>query len=419
MALLIRDALVLRTDQAGDRRELPTNILIEDGEIARLGDASGWTAEEEAHADGRLVMPGFVDAHIHPDKAFLGERITAPRTGSIEEGLQITIDFKRKYEATEVCERASRVMREASRNGTTAMRAFADVGTAGGLVPLEGLLLAREAMSALVDVQLVALPQEGLLRDPGAAELLEEALKMGADVVGGMPGYEYTDNDTRKHIDVCFELADRYERPIHMIVDPFGDPTSRGLEYLAAKALHRGGGGRVCASWDTLALYNDVYAAKVIELLKMADITIVSSPHISLALAGRGSPQPQPRGITRVRELLEAGVNIACGQDDVNDPFYPFGKPDLLEVALFMSHMAHMTLPPDDLHAVIDMVTVNGAKALGLADYGLDVGCRADLVIADASSIQEALRTRADRYAVVKAGRIVAQSRGRTELVAG
>ena len=399
-------------------REAVADILIEDGHIAAIGDGSAWRADQEIDAQECLVLPGFVEPHVHLDKALLGEKMRPSLNWSVEEGIEITIDFKRNYQASEVCERAVRVLKEAVRNGTTTVRSFVDVGTIGRLVPVEGLLAAREAMKSVVDVELVGIPQEGLVCDPGAADLLDEALRMGVAVVGGMPAWEYTDADAREHIDICFELADRYQRPIHMIVDPNEDPNSRSLEYLAVKTLRSEGyHGRVSASWDTLASYNDAYATKVINLIKAAGITIVHNSHVHLMAFGRTDSHPLRRGVTRVRELLNAGVNVAAGQDDVNDPYYPFGKPDQLEVAFFMSHMAHLGTVPGDLEIVLDMVTVNAARALGLSNYGVEVGCRADLVVIDAPSVQEALRMRSDRRAVIKSGRLVAQWQGRTELL--
>lgn len=408
--------LVIRNARLRGRKDL-ASILIEGGTITTVGDGTPPRAEHDFDAESRLVLPAFVDAHIHLDKTLLGEKMRPSATWSIEEGIEITNEFKRNYRAEEICERAVRVMREAVRNGTLAQRVFVDVGTIGGLVPLEGLFLAKQAMQGLLDIQINAFPQEGILSDPGAGELLEEALRRGADVVGGMPAWEYTDADSRQHIDACFALAERFDRPIHMIVDPNEDPNSRCLEYLAAETLRRARfKGRVAVSWDALATYNDAYAGKIIAMLKAADITVVNNSHVSLMFAGRGDKQPIRRGGTRWKELLRAGVNVAVGQDDVNDPYYPFGKPDQLEVAFILCHMAHLAAPAE-MEAAIDMITVNPARALGLAGYGIAPGCRADLVVVDAPSVHEALRTRSDRRAVFRAGRLVAESHGRTELL--
>lgn len=408
--------LAIRNAHLRGRTSL-VDILIRDGVIASIEQDKHTTADHELDAEGRLALPGFVDAHIHLDKALLGEKMRANPSWSINEGIEITNEFKRQYDPSEVSHRAVRVMREALRNGTTTLRTFVDIGTIGGVAGLEGLLLARDAMAGLLDVQIVAFPQEGIVRDPGADKLLDKALKMGADVVGGMPGWEYTDADAHEHIDICFELAKRHDRDIHMIVDPADDPNSRSLEYLAIKTLREGWQGRVSTSWDALGSYNDAYAAKVIELVKAADISVLCNTHVTLMFYGREGPYPKPRGGTRIQQLLDAGVNVAAGQDDVNDPYYPFGKPDLLEVAFFMSHVAYLTMVPRELEIVIDMITVNAARALRLSNYGIAEGNSADIVVVDAPSVHEALRTRADRRAVVKAGRIVFESRPPAELL--
>lgn len=408
--------LAIRNARLRGRANL-VDILARDGVIAGIEEGKHPAADRELDAEGRLALPGFVDSHIHLDKSLLGEKMRENPSWSINEGIEITNEFKRNYDPAEVSNRAVRVMREALRNGTTTLRTFVDIGTIGRLAGLEGVFLAREAMRDLMDVQIVAFPQEGIIRDPGADSFMDEALKMGADVVGGMPGWEYTDADAHEHIDICFELAKRYDRDIHMIVDPADDPNSRSLEYLAIKTLREGFQGRVSTSWDAIGSYNDAYAAKVIELVKSADISILCNTHVTLMFYGREAPYPKPRGGTRIQQLLAAGVNVAAGQDDVNDPYYPFGKPDLLEVAFFMSHVAYLTKVPSELDTVIDMITVNAARALGLSNYGIAEGNPANIVVVDAPSVHEALRTRADRRAVVKSGRVVFESRPSAELL--
>jgi cytosine deaminase len=256
----------------------------------------------------------------------------------------------------------------------------------------------------------VAFPQEGLLRDPGAAELLEEAVKQGCDVVGGLPWYEDTDADARAHVDACFALATRHGLAVHMLVDDTDDPNSRSLEYLAWKTMREGYHGRVTASHcGAMAAYNDVYAAKVIDMVARAEITISVNAHINLVCSARLDREPRRRGIARVKELLARGVNVISSQDDVNDPYYPFGKPDQLEVALMMAHVAQLTRP-HELEQVWDMVTVNAARAARLDDYGIAPGRRADLVVIDAPSVHEALRTQPPRRHVIADGEEVARA---------
>src|SRR5262249_54857395 len=297
----------------------------------------------------------------------------------------------------EVAARAMRAVETGIVNGTTFFRLFAYVGTIGGLRAARGLLLAREKMAKHCRIQVVAFPQEGIARGPGAAEMMEEAVKEGCEIVGGLPWYEYTDEDARRHIDICFAIAKRHDLDIHMLVDDTDDANSRSLEYLALKTMREGYQGRVAASHcGAMAAYNDVYAAKIVDMVATAGVTISVNAHINLVCSARIDREPKRRGIARVKELLARGANVVTSQDDVNDPYYPFGKPAQPEVAVMMAHTAQLTLPRE-LEQVFDMVTTNAARAARLDDYGIAPGRRADLVVFDAPSIHEALRTQPPR----------------------
>ena len=296
-------------------------------------------------------------------------------------------------------------------NGTTAVRAFADVDTIGGTTPVEGLLELKRRFEGETTLEVVAFPQEGIVRNPGCEELMRGCMGLGADVVGGLPWYERTDRHMWEHIDFCFELAKATGKDIHMLVDDTDDPNSRSLEYLALRTLEEGYGGRVTASHcGALGAYDHTYAEKVIGMVREAGVTISSNTQISLIMAGHSDRGLVRRGITRVRELLDAGVNVTSAQDDVHDPYYPFGKSDQLEVGQYTAHVAQLTYP-NDLETVFDMVTSNAAKAMGLDGYGLEAGDRADLVLIDAGSVHDALRLLPPRRAVLYGGRLVAETR--------
>src|SRR3984893_2855395 len=408
--LLIRNARLRGQDQLVD-------IGIESGRIAAIAPKLTASAKQEIDAAGDLLVPGFVNLHLHADKALLGEVMRPNVSGTLPEAIEITNDFKRKYDPSEVAQRAGRVLETGIRNGTTLFRLFADVGTIGGLRGAQGLLLARENYRGYCDIQVVAFPQEGIVRDPGAAELLDEAIKQGCDVVGGLPWYEYTDEDAREHIDICFDLAKRHDRDIHMLVDDTDDANSRSLEYLALKTMREGFHGRVTASHcGAMAGYNDVYAAKVIDMVATANVTISSNTHINLVCSARIDREPKRRGIARIKELLARGVNVIASQDDVDDPYYPFGKPDQLEVALMMAHTAQLTMP-HELEQVFDMVTANAARAARLSDYGIAPGKKADLVVLGAPSVRAALRLQPPRRHVIKDGVEVARTTGTQEIL--
>ncbi|MPZ68177.1 MAG: amidohydrolase family protein [Actinobacteria bacterium] len=403
------DSVDLRIDNALVL-DLPGNVSIDisDGRIRNIGVPLELKAVETIDAEGNLVVSGFVNPHLHPDKSLLGDSL--PRSGhSLEEAVRFTWRFKEEGTVQEIAERSRRAVLECVAAGSTAVRAFADVDTIGGLKPVEGLLEMKERLQEVVAVQVVAFPQEGLFRPGGDIGLLREAMAAGADVVGGMPWFEYSDELARRHIDACMDLAQELDRDVHMLCDDTDDPTSRTLEYLAVQTIERGWHGRVSASHcGALAAYDHTQAARVIDLVRSADITIVSNPHISLVLDGLRDRGLVRRGITRVTELLGAGVNVASGQDDIDDPYYPFGRGDQLEVMSFMAHVAQLTDGPG-LRNCLDMVTVNAARAMGLSDYGLETGNVADLVVLRGMHLREAMRRQAPRRAVVRAGRIVAR----------
>ena len=393
------------------------DIAIDAKKISAVGPKLPAHGQKEIDARGNLVLSGLFNLHYHADKCLLGEIMRPNVSGTLPEAIEITNDFKRKYDPAEVAGRAVRTIKQGVINGTTFFRLFCDVGTIGGLRAARGLLLARDQMKEYCRIQVVAFPQEGIARDPGAAELMEEAIKEGCDVVGGLPWYEYTDEDARQHIDICFAMAKKHDLDIHMLVDDTDDPNSRSLEYLALKTMREGFNGRVTASHcGAMAGYNDFYAAKVVDMVATAGITISVNAHINLVCSARLDREPKRRGTARVKELLARGVNVITSQDDVNDPYYPFGKPDPLECAVMLAHVAQLTLP-HELEQVMDMITVNAARAARVSNYGIAPGMTADLVVVEAPSVLEALRLQPPRLYVFKDGREVARSTMSQELL--
>jgi cytosine deaminase len=401
--------LIVRNARLRGRKE-NVDIAIDGERIFAIASNLAGRAQDEIDADGNLVLPGLFNLHYHADKCLLGEIMRPNVSGTLPEAIEITNDFKRNYDPAEVAARAVRTIEQGVKNGTTFFRLFCDVGTIGGLRAARGLLLARDRMRKYCRIQVVAFPQEGIVRDAGAAELMQEAIKEGCDVVGGLPWYEYTDAEARAHIDICFAMAMKHDLDIHMLVDDTDDANSRSLEYLALKTMREGFNGRVAASHcGAMAAYNDSYAAKIVDMVANAGITISVNAHINLVCSARLDREPKRRGIARVKELLARGANVVTSQDDVNDPYYPFGKPDPLECALMMAHVAQLTLP-HELEQVIDMITSNAARAARVADYGIAPGMRADLVVVGARSVHEALRLQPPRLYVIKDGREVARS---------
>ena len=406
---------IIRNAKIRNKEEL-WDIGIEKGKIKVVAKNLHEKAEEEIDAEGNLVVPSFIDPHIHLDKVNIVDVVRANKTGTLKEAIEIIWDKKANYTIEDIVERAGDVIKRAALNGTTHMRSHVDIDTIGGLKPLEGVIAARNKYKEIMDIQIIAFPQEGIIKDPGCAELMWKAMEMGADIVGGMPANENTPDDSRKHIELCFDIAEKYNADVDMHVDESDDPFYRTLEILADETIKRGWQNRVTAGHTcALAAYDDHYAQYVIEKVKNAGIHMITNPVTNLMLQGRNDKQPIRRGITRVKELLEAGVNVSFGQDCVKDTFYPFGSADMLQVALITAHAAQMSLP-HEIEKVFDMITYDAAKILGLKNYGIEEGNNADLVILDAFTINDAIRLQPARLYVIKDGNIIAKSKIQNEL---
>ena len=366
-----------------------SDIAVEDGFISKLEPDLELSAKEEHDCAGNLALPAFVNGQLHGCKVFWRRKLAAlPEAVRTLPRFEAAQHVKATYTPEDVFERVDEVMRLALLNGTCAIRLFADVDEASGLNALKGLLRIREKYSELMTVQVVAFPQDGVLGGK-TRELMSQALDLGADVVGGIPWIEPDQDAQRAHADLCFELATESGKDLHLVCDDTTDPSSRTLEYLARKTVTAGYQGRVAATQCTaLAFYDDPYAADIIELVKKAAITVFANSHVSLVTTERLT-EPYPRGVTRVGELLAAGVPVACAQDDIDNWYYPFGRNDMLEVARFMAHVGGFGWQPDK---VLPMVTEVPARVLSLDTYGLRVGGEANIVVFGERSWRHALQ---------------------------
>jgi len=393
---------------------LPTgaaaDIVVDGDRIARLEAGAADGLAERIQCSGKLVLPGFIDGHVHLDKVLIRDELRE-HDGTLGGAIAAIHERKRRYTVEDVRARARAVIEDSVRLGTTCLRSHVDVDTIGGLIPLEGVMAAAADCSDIASVQTIAFPQEGLLRDPGAYELMEAALETGADVVGGMPHWEVDEAAQREHVRLCFELATRFDRDIDMHVDETDDGAVRTLEVIADEALARRFVGRVCAGHVcSLAAADHEYADRVIEKCLRAGISIAANPVTNLVLQGRGDRGLVRRGTTRIGELRAAGVNVLFGQDCVKDGFYPFGRGSMLEVALISAHAAHLT-NKSDLDFALRAVTDAPAQAMRLVDYGLRPGARADLQLLPVTSWPEAMRLQAAPEKVWFGGRLVAENR--------
>ena len=378
--LLIKNA---KTRFAGDTL---MQVAIQDGKVVKIAEKVDGDAARTIDADGNLVTESFVNGHLHLCKVYtlrmMDDAASGAYTGDDMGGAMTAIELaaqvKENYDESWIIENVRTAVNLAIKFGNTHIRAFADTDTKAKLEGVKALIRAREEYKGKVDIQVVAFPQDGVVRDPGAEEYIEEALKLGADVVGGIPWIEYTEADEQEHIDLMFALAKKYDKDVSMLIDDAGDPTLRTLEMLAVKTIKEGWEGRVTAQHSrAMALYPEPYYRKIEALLKRANIGVVSDPQTGPLYA-------------RVKSLYKAGVRIALGQDDIADAYYPYGRNNMLEVAFLASHLMWMTSRPE-MEILYDLITTNAAEALNIKDFNFAEGNPANLVVLNAKSVWEAL----------------------------
>ncbi|GAA0584883.1 cytosine deaminase [Paractinoplanes ferrugineus] len=358
---------------------------------------------------GRLVTPPLVEPHIHLDAVLTVGQPRPNMSGSLFEGIAIWADRVRDLTVEDVKERVRRVLRWQLAHGVQHVRSHVDVCDPA-LTALRALVELREEARGVVDLQLVAFPQQGIQSFDGGPELMRKAVELGADVIGAIPHYELTREDGVASVRFAMALAQEHGLRVDVHCDETDDEHSRFLETMVAETIRRGMSGRVTASHTTaMHSYNAAYASRLITNVARAGLHMVTNPLDNAVLQGRFDTGPIRRGHTRVKELLAAGVNVAIGHDSVMDPWYPLGSGDPLQAAFVLAHLGQMS-GADELRTLVDMITVAPAAALGVTDYGLEVGGPADLVVFDAIGEAEALRLQRPRYLVMRAGRVVAET---------
>src|SRR5438093_1993326 len=391
------------------------DIVVDGERIAQVGAGGAQHVPDLVGGAGNIRLPADIERHVQLDTARIRDELRE-HDGTLAGAIGAIHERKRRYTADDVRARARAVIEDSARLGTTRLRSHVDVDTIGGLVPLEGVMAAAADCADIAEVRTIAFPQEGLIRDPGAFQLMEAALEAGADVVGGMPHWELEEASQREHVRFCFDLAERFDRDIDMHVDETDDAGVRTLEMVADEALARGYIGRVWAGHVcSLSAADHAYAERVIEKCRRAEISIAANPVTNLVLQGRGDRGLIRRGTTRIGELREAGVNVLFGQDCVKDGFYPFGRGSMLEVALISAHAAHLTTQAD-LDFALRAITEAPAQAMRLSDYGLRPGARADLQLLPVPTWSEALRLQPLPEKVWFRGRLVAENSVSSEM---
>ncbi len=399
--------LILRRATLPDGRG-GIDIGISDGRIAAVEAGLAGEAASEIDATGRLVTPPFVDAHFHMDSTLSYGLPRVNQSGTLLEGIALWGELKPQLVQDAIVERALAYCDWAVGRGLLAIRSHVDICDPR-LLAVEALLDVKKRVAPYLDLQLVAFPQDGVLRSPGTGELLLRALDMGVDVVGGIPHFERTMADGAASVRLLCEIAAERGLLVDMHCDETDDPLSRHVETLAYETQRLGLHGRVTGSHLTsMHSMDNYYVSKLIPLMAEARLGVIANPLINIVLQGRHDSYPKRRGMTRVPELMAAGLTVAFGHDCVMDPWYPLGSGDMLEVAHMGLHVGQMT-GQDGMKAAFDAVTVNPARLLHLEGYGLEPGCNADLVVLQAGSAVEAIRTRAARLFVLRRGRIVSR----------
>jgi len=386
------------------------DVLALDGRIAAIDPAlHAPDGAEVIDAGGWLLSPPFVDAHFHMDAVLSHGLPRVNRSGTLLEGIALWGELKPDLTAEAIAERALAYCDWAAARGLLAIRSHVDVCD-DRLLAVQALLDVKRRVAPWLQLQLVAFPQDGLLRSPNARANLERALDLGVDVVGGIPHFERTMAEGTESVRLLCELAAARGLPVDLHCDESDDPMSRHIETLAFQAQRLGLQGRATGSHVTsMHSMDNYYVSKLIPLIAESGVSIVANPLINITLQGRHDTYPRRRGMTRVPELMAAGVTVGFGHDCVMDPWYALGSADMLEVASMGLHVAQMT-SQDGMRACFDAVTQHNARILGLDGYGLAPGCRADFVLLQARSPAEAIRLRAARLLVVHGGRVIARS---------
>ncbi|MBD2093032.1 cytosine deaminase [Microcoleus sp. FACHB-1515] len=406
-ALLLRNGRLL---QADDPNPIAVDIAIANRKIAAIAPNLPGTAQLELDLEGKLVSPPFVESHVHLDSALTAGEPRWNESGTLFEGIEIWRDRKQDLTLEDVKRRAIETLKQQAMQGVLFVRSHADVSEAN-LIALQGLLEVREAVKDWMTLQVVAFPQDGIYGSSQNEGLIEEAMRLGADVIGGIPHYELTREDGVRSIHRIFELAQKYERLIDIHCDEIDDDNSRFLEVVNACAIRSSYGSRVSASHTTaFGSYNNAYAYKLLGFLRRSQINFIVNPLINITLQGRLDSYPKRRGLTRVKELWQQGTNISLGHDCVQDCWYSLGTGNMLDVAFMLIHVSQMT-GRSEMDACYNMVTWNGAKTLNVEDqYGVEVGKPASFIVLDAIDRFDALRRRSTVRYVISQGNLLAST---------
>ncbi len=402
--MLIKNVHIQNAEQTSD-------VKIEDGHFVKIAPKiAASDGEKVIEATNKLLLPPFVDPHVHLDATQTAGDPEWNQTGTLFDGIRIWSERKKKLSITDVKSRAKQAIKIQVANGIQFIRSHVDV-TDPNLTALKALIEVRDELKDQVELQLVAFPQEGILSFPNGKDLMTQATKLGADVIGGIPHFEFTHEYGVESLKFLMTLAENTGKLVDVHCDEIDDPQSRSLETLATLALESGMGDKVTASHTTaMGSYNDAYAYKLFRLLKMSGINFIANPLVNTNLGGRFDTYPKRRGMTRVKELAADGINVAFGEDDLKDPWYPMGNGNMLDPVEMGIHVGHLMGYQDILDSY-QFVTVNAAKAMHITDhYGIEVGKPANCIIMNNNNFYNALNERSEILYSIRNGRVLVET---------
>lgn len=396
---------IIRNVRIDDAKPV-VDVAITNGKISAIEEKIASTASHEIQGDGHVLVPGFVESHLHLEKAFVMDR-KANRSGTLQEAIAVTAELKPTFTHDDIMQRSRQVIRTLVQNGTTHVRAHAEFDPGQGFTGFDAVLQLRDEFKDQITIQVVAFPQEGIFKYPGTEAMMVEAMDKGADVVGGIP---YNDRDAKEHVNFVFDLAKKYDKDIDLHQDFSDDADKISIDYVAQKTIEMGWQGRVSVGHLTsLGALEPTRRDEVINLIKDADISVMCLPATDLHLGARKDTYNVRRTLTPVRALRDAGVNVCLATNNIRNAFTPFGTGNLLHISMLAVPAAHLG-GSDDQTTVLPMLTTNPAKALGLNNYGLEVGKDADLVLLNTDKVSSVILDIPAPLKVIKHGKIVAET---------
>ena len=402
--------MLLREVKLPNRKEL-VDIRIKDGKFQKISEKiKPYENERVINAHDKLILPPYIDSHVHLDATQTAGQPRWNESGTLFEGINIWSERKQTLTVEDVKQRARKAIYRQVENGIQFIRSHVDV-TDPNFTALKALLEIKEELKDIVELQLVSFPKEGILSFPNGKELMQEAVKMGVDAIGGIPHYEFTREYGVESLKYAVNLAEKNDLLVDVHCDEIDDPQARGLETLATLAYETGMGNKITASHTTaMGSYNDAYCFKLFKLLKMSEINFVANPLVNTHLGGRFDSYPKRRGMTRVKELKDAGINVSFGEDDLKDPWYPMGDGNMLDPVYMGLVVGHIMGHQDILNSY-NFVTNNAAKTLHIMDhYGIEVGKPANCIILNGNNFYDVLNCHAEVLFSIRNGKLIVET---------